>query len=216
SGAEKWRWDGDGPGYASPIVVEIAGKRQLVTQSQKYIVGIGVEKGELLWKIPFETEYVQNIVTPVAYQDLLIFSGYNKGIFAIKAELRDGKWITRSAWQNKEVSLYMNSPVVSGDYLFGLSQRNKGQFFCLDPSTGRTLWTGDPRQGENAAMVVAGGLIFSLTSDADLIVTDASDKTAKPITHYTVADSSTWAHPVIAGTNILIKDEETLALLGLE
>jgi outer membrane protein assembly factor BamB len=216
SGAEKWRWAGDGPGYASPIVVEIAGKRQIITQSQKNIIGIEAAKGDLLWKIPFETEYVMNIVTPIVYQDLLIFSGYNKGIFAVKAEVRDGKWMTRSAWQNKEVSMYMSSPVLRGNYLFGLSQRNKGQFFCLDASTGRTLWTGDPRQGENAAMVIASGFVFSLTNDAKLIVTDAADKAAAPIKEYSVADSQTWAHPVIVVGSILIKDENSLALFSLE
>lgn len=216
SGAEKWRWNGDGPGYASPIVAEIAGKRQIVTQSQKNIIGIGAENGELLWKIPFETDYVQNIVTPIVYRDLLIFSGLNKGVFAIKPELREGKWMTRSAWQNKEVSMYMNSPVLRGNYLFGLSHRNKGQFFCLDADSGKTLWTGDPRQGENAAMVIAGGFVFSLTNDANLIVTGASDKTAAPIKQYSVADSQTWAHPVIVGAKILIKDENSLALFSLE
>jgi outer membrane protein assembly factor BamB len=216
SGAEKWRWNGDGPGYASPIVVDIASRRQIVTQSQKNIIGIGADDGSLLWKIPFETEYVQNIVTPIVYRDLLIFSGYNKGVFAIKAELRDGKWITRSAWQNKEVSMYMNSPVISGNYLFGMSHRNKGQFFCLDANTGRTLWTGDPRQGENSAMVISSGLIFSLTNDANLIVTSATDKAATPVKQYSIADSPTWAHPAIVGKNILIKDENALAMLGLE
>src|SRR5581483_6929462 len=33
TGAEKWSWKGDGPAYASPIVVELGGTRQVVTQS---------------------------------------------------------------------------------------------------------------------------------------------------------------------------------------
>src|SRR5215510_3569676 len=79
TGQEKWSWHGDGPAYATPIVVEIAGKRQIVTQSQQNIIGVWVDNGSLLWKIPFTTEYVQNIVTPIQYKDLLIFSGINKG-----------------------------------------------------------------------------------------------------------------------------------------
>ena len=31
TGDVKWRWDGDGPSYVSPIVATIAGTRQLVT-----------------------------------------------------------------------------------------------------------------------------------------------------------------------------------------
>jgi outer membrane protein assembly factor BamB len=216
TGAEKWTWTEDGPGYASPIVVEIAGKRQIITQSQQNIIGVWADNGALLWKIPFTTEYVQNIVTPIQYKDLLIFSGINKGVFAVRVGWRDNRWVTDTVWQNKEVSMYMNSPLLAGDLLFGMSHRNKGQFFCLDAATGKTLWTGDPRQGENAAMLIAGNLIFSLTNDADLIVTSAADKGAKVIKKYHVAEKPTWAHPAIVGKNILIKDETTLAMWGLE
>ena len=216
TGAEKWRWTGDGPGYATPIVVEIAGKRQIVTQTQQKIVGIGADAGGLLWEIPFSTEYVQNIVTPVAVKGMLIFSGINKGVFAIRVGVRDNKWATETAWQNKEVSMYMNSPVVAGNLLFGMSHRNKGQFFCLDVDTGKTLWTGDPRQGENAAMLLAGNLLFSLTNDAVLLVGNATDKAGAPIRKYTVANSPTWAHPALVGNRIVIKDEQTLTLWAVE
>ncbi|MGH9755298.1 MAG: PQQ-binding-like beta-propeller repeat protein [Blastocatellia bacterium] len=216
TGEEKWSWNGDGPGYATPIVVEIAGKRQIVTQSQRNIIGVWIDNSSLLWKIPFTTAYVQNIVTPIQYKDLLIFSGINKGVFAVRVGWRDNRWATETVWENKEVSMYMNSPLLAGDLLFGMSHRNKGQFFCLDAATGKTLWTGDPRQGENAAMVIADDTIFSLTNDADLIVTSAADKGAKVIRKYRVAEKPTWAHPAIVGKNILIKDETTLAMWGLE
>lgn len=217
TGAEKWTWTGDGPGYASPIVAEIAGKRQIITQSQKNIIGVWADNGAALWQIPFETEYVQNSVTPVQYQDLLIFSGINKGVFAVRVGWRDNKWMTDQMWQNKEVSMYMNSPLLAGNLLFGMSHRNKGQFFCLDAATGKTLWTGDPRQGENAAMMLTkDGLILALTNDADLIITNTADKGAKVIRKYRVADSPTWAHPAIVGNRILVKDEKTLALWSVE
>jgi outer membrane protein assembly factor BamB len=216
TGTEKWAWTQEGPSYASPIAVEIAGKRQIITQSRQNIIGIWADNGALLWKIPFDTEYVQNIVTPVVYNDLLIFSGINKGVFAVRAGWRDNKWVTDTVWHNKEVSMYMNSPVVNGNLLFGMSHKNKGQFFCLDMATGKTLWTGDPRQGENAAMLIAGNTIFSLTNDAELIITSATNKASTVLKKYKVANSPTWAHPAISGKRILIKDENSLALLSLE
>lgn len=216
TGLERWRWAGDGPGYATPIVVTIAGKRQIVTQSQQNIVGIWADNGGLLWKVPFDTEYVQNIVTPIAYKDLLIFSGINKGVFALRVGWRDNKWVTDTVWQNKDVSMYMNSPILSGNLLFGFSHKNKGQFFSLDADTGKTLWTGDGRQGENAAMVIASNLIFSLTNDGTLIVSSATDKASTPIKKYTLAQSETWAHPILSGKRIFIKDEQTLAMWMVE
>lgn len=215
TGNEKWAWTDDGPGYASPIAVEIAGKRQIVTQSRKNIIGIWADNGGLLWKIPFDTEYVQNIVTPIQFRDLLIFSGINKGVFAVRVSWKD-KWVTETVWHNKEVGMYMNSPVLSGNLLFGMSHKNKGQFFCVDATTGKTIWTGDPRQGENAAMLIAGDTIFSLTNNAELIITSAAAKGATAIKKYKVADSETWAHPAIIGKRILIKDQNSLALLSFE
>ena len=37
--------------------------------------------------------------------------------------------------------MYMSSPVVVGDTVYGFTNRNKGQFFALDVATGKTRWT---------------------------------------------------------------------------
>jgi outer membrane protein assembly factor BamB len=216
TGEVKWSWTGDGPGYASPIVVEVEGVRQVITQTQQNIVGVSAVNGELLWKIPFTTEYVQNIVTPLFYQGVLIYSGINKGTTAVRVAKRGQVWSAEPFWRNPDVAMYMNSPVASGDLLFGLSHRNKGQFFCLDTKTGRTLWTSTGREGENAAILSAREVLFLLTNDADLIVARKSARGFEPIKKYHVAESPTWAHPVVAGNQILIKDAESLALWSWE
>ncbi len=39
TGTTKWSWKGDGPAYASPVVADLGGTRQIVTQSQKHVIG---------------------------------------------------------------------------------------------------------------------------------------------------------------------------------
>lgn len=207
TGAEKWSWKGDGPAYASPIVVELNGARQVITQSQKNIIAVSASTGELLWKLPYTTPFEQNVVTPVLYRDMLIFSGLGNGTMAV----RNGQTV----WQEKELSMYMNSPVVSGDYIYGLAARNKGEFFCLDARTGAKQWTSPGRQGDNAAIVDAGPVLLALTTDSELIVIRKNPKAFEVVRKYTVAESPTWAHPVPLGSDILIKDATTLALWGI-
>ncbi len=207
TGVERWSWKGDAPAYASPILVELGGVRQIVTQSRSKIVSVDASTGGLLWSMQYTTAYEQNIVTPVVWHDLLIFSGVNNGVMAVKA--------AKTVWQNKDVSMYMSSPVVVGDSIFGFSHRNKGQFFCLDAATGSTRWTSDGRQGDNAAVVAAGSVLLLLTTEAELIVARNSAKSYEVLRKYTVADSPTWAHPVPVGKGILIKDATTLALWNL-
>ncbi len=211
TGAVRWRWDADGPAYTSPLVVTLGGVRQMVTESQNHRIGVAFDTGELLWRLPFTTPWDQNIVTPLAHNDTLIFSGLDKETIAIRVTRRDGTWSPETVWRNAEVPMYMSSPVLSGDLLFGLTKKRKGQFFCLDARTGKLHWTGDGRQGDNAALVRAGPVVLALTTKGRLVVFEAVAEGLEATAHYKVADSQTWAHPVVVGNRILIKDHTTLA-----
>ena len=216
TGDLKWSCEGDGPGQASPIIADLGGVRQVVTQTQNHLIGVDVSNGKPLWSVPFTAEYDQNIVTPLLYGQTLIYSGVFKETVAIKVMNKGGTWTTEKVWANPAVSMYMNSPVVSGDLLFGFSHRNKGQFFCLDARTGATLWTSEGRYGENAAIVNGPQVLFLLTNDFQLIIARKDAKKFDPIRRYTVADSPTWAPPIVVGDRVLIKDLSTLALFSFE
>ena len=211
SGATKWSWKGDGPAYASPIVADIAGTRQIVTQSQRHIVGLSLADGRLLWEIPFTTEYEQNSITPLVVNDLLIYGGLNKPTTAVRVSAPAGKWQIAPVWQNADVPMYMSTPVESGGYLFGLTHHGRGQFFCLDPRTGKTMWTTKGREGENAALVTAGGLIMAMTTEGELVILRSNAKAFEPVKRYTLAESAVWAHPALVGGGIVVKDADTLA-----
>ncbi|MGO4884275.1 MAG: PQQ-binding-like beta-propeller repeat protein [Bryobacteraceae bacterium] len=212
TGAEKWSAKGDGPAYASPIAVELAVTRQVVTQSREHIIGVSADTGDLLWQIPFKTIFEQNIVTPVLYRDTLIFSGTGDPVMAVKPLKHGVAWTTETIWKNQDFSMYMSSPVLTGDLLFGFSERKRGQFFCLNPADGATLWTSDGRQGDSAAIVAASSVWLILTPDANLTVVRQNTKAFEVLRKYSVADSPTWAHPVVIGRGILIKDATNLAL----
>lgn len=212
TGRVKWQWDGDGPAYTSPIVATLAGTRQLITESQNARVGISAADGSLLWTLPFRTDYDMNVVTPVLVGDLAVFSGYRKGTVAYLLEKRQAEWSPKLVWHNPDVSMFMSSPVAIGNRLFGFAQQKKGQFFCLDVPTGKILWTSDGRMGENAAIVSAGRVLLALTTNGELIVFNAREDRFETLARYKVADTPTWAHPVVLGGQILIKDKSSLAL----
>jgi outer membrane protein assembly factor BamB len=221
TGAVKWSSQNDGPAYASPIIVTLAGVRQVVTFMQKDFVGVDAATGKLLWRLPAKTEYDTNSVTAVAYKDLLIFAREGQGLTAIRIIKSGGELKPQEVWNNKDVELYMNTPVLQGNLLVGLSVRQKGQFFAIDADTGKTLWQGAGRMGENAAILNLGGKgLLLLTNDANLIVlpantTGSAAKGCMPLAQYTVATSPTWAHPVFLGRQLLVKDEQTLASLEI-
>jgi outer membrane protein assembly factor BamB len=215
TGRTVWQWTGDGPAYTSPVVATLGDTRQLITQSQDACIGVSPDDGALLWKLPYKTQYEQNIVTPLVLGDMVIFSGMSKGVTAYRFGHADQKWSPEQVWQNDEVSMYMSSPVAVGGRLFGLSQRKKGQLFCLDAASGKTLWTSDGRLGDNASLCVGGDVILALTTNAELIAFRVDADHFEPLARYKTGDTASWATPVIFDRKVLIKDQSSLILRTL-
>ncbi len=213
TGATRWSLDGDGPAYASPILVEHGGRRQVVTQTDRHVVGVDAGSGELLWQVPFTTEWHQNTITPVAAGGRLIVAGLD---LPTRAWELAAEGPPEEIWSNPDLPLYMASPVLAGDRLFGLSHKRSGQLFALDVATGRALLTSPGRDGENAALVLAGEHIFVLNDRAELTVLDPRADALTPVARYDVADSTTWAHPIVTGRGLVVKDAAGLALLAFE
>ena len=215
SGAVRWKWDGDSPAYGSPIVVDLAGTRQVITFTHQNLVGVSAKTGELLWRRPFTTPSNTTSQTPIVFRDMVIQAGRDNGITAFRAARRDGAWTTEDVWRTEDLSLHMTNGVVVEGVLYGLSHLNAGQYFALDLETGKVLWKSEPRQATNAAIVSAGQTIFALEDDAELIVLRASREQFDPIRRYTVADAATWAQPTISGNRVYVKDVSNLTLWTL-
>jgi outer membrane protein assembly factor BamB len=214
TGDVKWTWNGDGPGYGSPIVVDLGGTRQVITITQAKLVGLDAATGALLWERPFVSNNFTNSATPALYGQTLVMS--NGGpVVAVNVARRNNQWVVEDAWENADQPFRLSNVVVVGDTIFGLSQRNMGQYFAIDAKTGKTLWTSEPRQAGNASIVKAGDVLFSLEEDGELVVARNSRTGFEPIRRYKVADSETWAQPTISGNRVLVKDVSSLTLWTL-
>jgi outer membrane protein assembly factor BamB len=212
TGAVRWAWKGDGPGYASPVVATLGGVRQVVTLTEQSLVGLSLDKGELLWQVPFATEYAQNSVTPLVLGDLVVYSGLDKGVHGARVVRREGRFTLEEKWANPDVAFYMSSPVADGGIVYGFSHKKKGEFIALDAETGRLRWRSDGRQGENAALVVAPKALLLLTTEGELVVAAKGGERFTPLATYTVASTPTWAHPAVIGPGIVVKDAEAVTL----
>ena len=225
TGAVKWAWSGDGPSYASPVVADVQGVRQIVTLTQDYVVGVSASDGQLLWRRPFPTSN-QNIIMPIilrdtaigdtAPRDTVVVAGYQKPTSAFRVVRKGDEWTTEDLWENPDVWQFMTNGVMVGDWLFGLSTRNRGEYFLLDTKSGARVWTSAPRQAENAAIVRAGDIVISLEDDGELLVGRVSGAQFQELRRYTVADAATWAAPVVSGNRIFVKDVSTLALWTID
>jgi outer membrane protein assembly factor BamB len=215
SGAQKWIWKGDGPAYTSPVITETGGVKEVVTLTQKNAVGLSLKSGELLWKIDFPGRSGMNIPTPLRFGQRLILAG-DPGTMLVQVNKNGNTWTVEKAWQITELTMRFSSPVQKGNLIFGFSNRNGGIFFCVDAESGKTLWTSDPKQGDNVVIYIAGDLLFLLKDSAELIIARATGNGFEPLRRYQVADSATYASPLMLDKAIVVKDTTTLSYLSWE
>jgi outer membrane protein assembly factor BamB len=213
TGAVRWT-SGEGGFFASPLIATLSGTRQLVTVTQKSVIGVSVEDGAVLWQFPWAG--AAGGPMPVVYGQSVIISGLDQGVAAFSPSRRNGQWVLERRWETKDVSMYLSDPVVIDDTLFGFSHRQSGQYFAIDARTGATLWLGNARQSMNAAVAKAGSLLFLLQDDAQLWVARANRERLEIIRRYTVADSATWAQPVLSGTRLFVRDASAVSLWAVE
>tara|TARA_Y100000758_G_scaffold289100_1_gene241638 strand:+ start:1337 stop:2362 length:1026 start_codon:yes stop_codon:yes gene_type:complete len=215
SGKIAWRWAGDGPAYASPVLLTVDGKRQLVAQSQKFHLGVDPASGEVLWRVPFTTQFDQNSVTPLVAGGRVIMAGYDQPTVSLKVTARGGRLRTDRKWKNRGIAMYMSSPVVAGGRLFGMTHRRRGQLFCADPANGKVAWATQGRLAENAALIVAGDVLLVQTSGGELLVVAADRTRYRELARYRLSESATWAHPALVGSRLLVKDRDHLLVFDL-
>ena len=216
TGEVRWGWDEDPPAYSSPVLVELDGVEQIVTYSRNHLVSVSPTDGSLNWKTGFRTAYDQNSVTPMAVGDLLVVSGLDNGVRGLRVRREASeRWLVDQIWRNDEVPMYMSSPVAAGEILFGLSDKRKGMLFCLDAATGELLWTTEGREGDNAALLLAGDRLVVLSTEGELQIGPASRDGWAPELRWEIAESATWAHPALVGDVLLVKDKTHLTAWSL-
>jgi outer membrane protein assembly factor BamB len=215
TGKEKWTREVAGAGYASPIELTLGGVRQIVSLTTKSVVGVESSSGALLWEFPFNDEWNENIVTPIATETGIVVSGVRQGTRALEIARSGNTWAAKQRWHSPDVAMYMSSPVLAGGTVYGHSSKRKGQFVAFNPSDGQILWSTEGRAGTTASVIAAGKYLLFLTSESEMFVAHLDAGAYKEVRKYTVGTSPTYAHPVLLRDRLIVRDGTHVTLWGL-
>jgi outer membrane protein assembly factor BamB len=222
NGEQKWSWAGGGPPYGSPVLLTVAGTKQVVTPTPGALAGIDLDDGKLLWEVKVGLggkDYQSNFGTPIIDGQTVIYSALPlkaKGgnTLALHIEKKGDGFVAKELWK-KDVSAHKyNTPVLKDGMLFGLNP--SANLFCMDAKSGDVLWTDKTRRGECGEILNAGPVLLALTTDMNLLAFQPSAKGFVEIAHFQVADTATWAAPIVSGNRVFVKDQNSLTLWTIE
>jgi outer membrane protein assembly factor BamB len=212
SGAPVWKSQGDQAAYVSPMLVTLAGRRQILVVSSSRVFGLAPEDGSLLWSQSWDTSMGINVSQPIIVDKnrFFISSGYGKGASLVEVSGSGKSFTARTVWENVNMKNKFNSSVLHEGFVYGLDE---GILTCLDVNTGERKWKGG-RYGYGQVLVASGHLIV-MSDKGELALVKASPSEYAEVARFAALEGQTWNYPAIAGGRLFVRNANQMAAYNI-
>jgi outer membrane protein assembly factor BamB len=212
TGRPVWKSLDDRAAYVSPMVVTLAGRRQIVTIAARRAVGLAIEDGALLWSHPWVNDNEIHAAQPVVVgtDTLFLSSGYGTGAAVIRIAAAGGGFAARELWANTRMKNMLSSAVVLNGYVYGLDE---GILTCLDAATGERAWK-NGRYG-HGQLLLAGDRLVITTETGELALVRATPTAFEELARVPAIEGRTWNVPAIDDGILLVRNANEMAAFDL-
>lgn len=213
NGQNLWKSGKEGASYGSPMLATLDGNPALLFVTSDGIVFTSRTDGAILVQIPWKTKHDITVsALPLPGNQVFISSGYKSGSALYKIE----KGTATKNWETQDLGSHINAPIVFDGRIYGVDgQAGKdGSIVCLDLLSGKTLWTNPIKNFGSGHLVLADGQFLAL-GNTGLAVVFAPESAYRELARFQLLNGRSWTPPVLLGSRILIRNENTLACYDL-
>ncbi len=205
NGSVIWKSQSDKAGYSSAIPVEINGVTQVVFFTGQRAVGLDSKDGRLLWEYERPSNRTANAATPIVRANRIFISsdyGTGGGVVEIKPDNK-----AEEIYFTKDMKNHHSSSVLIGDHLYGFSS---SILTAMKFDTGELAWR--DRSVGKGSLVYADGHLYLLSENGVVGLVEATPAGYKEKGRFRIQQDSlpTWAHPVVAGGTLYLRDQDTI------
>ena len=212
TGARRWGAMNDQASYTSPMLVNLAGRRQVLVVTARRAAGLAPEDGAVLWEHSWPTSMGINVAQPlvVGANRFVLTAGYGHGAALVEVSGAGGAMSARALWESKEIKTKFNSAVYHEGHVYGLDE---GILACVDAATGERRWKGG-RYGYGQVLLASGHLIVT-TEEGEVVIVRASPEAHAEVARFKAVEGKTWNVPAIADGRLLVRNATEMACFKL-
>src|SRR5581483_4539947 len=213
SGKILWRAEVNGMSWATPVVVEVGGRKEIVLNVGAGVYGYDADSGKELWSVDILAGY--NSSTLVVRHGIVYVMNTAQGdkeFVAIRPGGKGDVSKTHVVWTQTKAGASYCSPLVFRERLFYVS----GQAYVLRTSDGEIVTKKSLQGVQNlyGSPVLAGDKIILFTRFAGAYVLRADDK-LDVLAHNQLDDDSAFnASPALVGGQLFIRSNTFLYCIG--
>lgn len=199
----------DSAGYASAIAADVQGVRTIMTLTSEAAVGLRASDGKLMWRYTRVANRTANIATPVFHENKVFFSSaYDTGGVLLGLTAEAGAVKAKEIYFTRDMQNHHGGVLLVNGYLYGF---NNAILTCLDFATGKMMWR--DRSVGKGSMTYADGNLYILGEDNVVGMAEATPAGYRERGRFQISDEGwpSWAHPVVSGGTLYIRNQSTLA-----
>jgi outer membrane protein assembly factor BamB len=199
---------------ASPVLMTLAGKPQVVTVMLKEVISVDPDSGKFLWRWQHANKTETNVSDAAAAgPDLvLVSSAYDSGTRAIRVKQSADGLTASEVWFNKRIRVHQGNILVRGDFAYACSgDFGPAPVTAFRVETGEIAW--QDRGVGKATFVDLGKQVVAMSEDGDLSLIDLSPTGLKVLAKSSQLVSPAWTPATIAGSKIFIRDRKSIQAL---
>ena len=206
--------DDRGAGHASIQISTVGGVKVYVNTTASGAIGVRASDGELMWSYPID-KTTAVIPSPIIRDDLVFFTvGYGRGGALLRQKASGDNVAMEEVYPlNSKLQNKHGGVVLVGDHLYGDSG-DSGIPFCAELMTGDIVWKKRGSGKGSAAFTAADGKLFIMFQDSQLAMAPANpegyEETGNIELETDNATRVTWAHPVITGGRLYIRQDDKI------
>jgi outer membrane protein assembly factor BamB len=208
TGEPVWKSLDDRQSYASPMLVRLAGRRQILVVSGSRLLAVTPEDGALLWSYRWEPSPDINASQPIVVDENHVFvsSAYGQGAALVKITARGDSLQAEEVWRNTLMKNKFNSSVLHEGNIYGLDE---GILACVDARTGERKWKGG-RYGFGQVLLADGHLIV-LTERGEVALVKATPEAHQEVASFSALSGKTWNNPAITDGRLIVRNQTEMA-----
>jgi outer membrane protein assembly factor BamB/Ca2+-binding EF-hand superfamily protein len=215
TGEVVWRSSGvtEAAHYSSPVAANIGGVREIVQFARESVFGVDARTGEFLWKYSAANNGTANCFTPIVHNDhVFVSSGYGTGTGTAKIQTTDGKQTAEEAYFLKKLQSHHGGAVRIGDYVYS---NGGGTLLCINYLTGKIAW--EARSAGKGSLVAADGMLYVFSENHQIVLAEVNPEEYVEHGRFKIESHGrpSWAHPVVAGGRLYLRDQGTLTAFNL-
>src|SRR5215468_1949116 len=211
TGKEIWRAKdlSDDASYSSCIAADVGGVRTIMNFTSRAAVGVRASDGKLMWSNSSPANGTANCATPVFADNKVFFtSDYGTGgaLFGLNAQ--NGEVSAKELYFTKDIKNHHRGVVLVNGYLYGF--HGDAVLTCLEFATGKKMWAN--RSVGKGSLTYADGMLYLLSEKNVVGLAEANPNAYVEKGRFSIPDQgrNSWAHPVVIGGKLYIRDQGTL------